>query len=116
MLAELEALWSEFAAVEEWSKQAVSLMPRWMELETILLRAVGQNQGALRSISPCADCKNEKEGRRRKGEGGEVEREGEENIQNRRRGLLERRKRASGRGEMPEGDSNGGGELDQSVL
>lgn len=45
MLAELEALWSESAAVEKWSEQALSLVLRWMELETILLRDVGQNQG-----------------------------------------------------------------------
>lgn len=57
----------------------------------------------------------EKERRRKRGRGKGRERKQRKNIQFRRRGLLERRERASGRGERPEGDSNGGSELDPSV-
>lgn len=43
--AQIEALWSEFAMVEnEWSEQALSLMPPSVKLETILLGEVGLKQ------------------------------------------------------------------------
>lgn len=81
-----------------------------------LVERCGSEPGAHLEAFPHVQIVNEEEGRKRKRGRSKGRERKERNIQNRRSGLLERRERASGRGERPEGDSNGGRELDPSVI
>lgn len=64
MLAEFEALWSEFAAAEEWSQQALSLMLDGTGGNLVERR--GSEPGEHLEAFPHVQIVNEEKGRRRK--------------------------------------------------